>query len=57
MNPLNYTSLLNKSPWTEGFQDRLAGYGVDECPYTWGTKLCLEWIEGWLDADANGAYL
>ena len=57
MNTTHLTKCLPHSPWNEGFKDKLAGYGMNECPYNAGTKWYFDWIEGWLDADANGGYL
>ncbi len=41
------------TPETDGYNARLYGRGLSECPYDLGSDRHAMWLEGWKEADAE----
>lgn len=42
-----------RTPETDGYNARLHGHGLSECPYDLGSDRQVSWFEGWKEADAE----
>ena len=42
-----------RTPATDGYNARLFGHGLSECPYDLGSDRPGSWFEGWKAADAE----